>query len=131
MVTKNCHFDYYINMTVPPMILEGGNDLLLANFHGPRLLQCNFQNGGLPQSATAKHIYAVVPRDFLCNCQVDLELATVLHQLSPCTHKNKTMHLTMGFVANMGFYQLLHNRHPKLAEKVKPNLKKHPQTFNL
>ena len=35
----------------------------------------------------------------------------------------------MKFVVNMGFYQLLHNRHPKLAEKVKPNLEKLPQTW--
>ena len=30
----------------------------------------------------------------------------------------------MEFVVNMGFYQSLHNRHTKLTEKVKPNLKK-------
>ena len=131
MVTKNCHFDYYFNKTVPPVILEGGNELLLANFHGPRSLQCNFQNGGLPQAPTAEHTYVVVPRDFLCDCQLDLEHASLLCQLCSCTHKNKTKHLTMEIVVNMGFYQLLHNRHPKLAEKVKPNLKKHPQTLDM
>ena len=135
IVNRKCHFDYYCNRTVPPMILESGNELVLANFHGPRLLQYNSQNGGLPQPATAEHTYAVVPRDFLCNCQLDLEHASVLHQLSSCTHRNKTKHLTMEFVVNMGhqvvryfdsvvyFYQMLHNRHSKLAEKVKPNLK--------
>ena len=35
MVTKNCHFDYYFNKTVK-VILEDGNKLQLANFHGPR-----------------------------------------------------------------------------------------------
>ena len=55
MVIKNCHFDYYFNKTVPPVILEGGNGLLLANFHGPRSLKCNSQNGGLPQPATTEH----------------------------------------------------------------------------
>ena len=83
------------------------------------------------QTATAKHTYAVVPRDFLCECQLDLEHATVPCQLSSCTHKNKTKHLTMEFVVNMGSYQLLHNRHPKLAVKAKPNLKKHPQTLDV
>ena len=68
IVTKNCHFDYYFNKTVPPVILEGDNELLLADFQGPRSLQCNSQNGGLPQPATAEHTYAVVPRDFLCDC---------------------------------------------------------------
>ena len=36
MVTKNCHFDYYFKKTEPPVILEGGNELLLANIYGPR-----------------------------------------------------------------------------------------------
>ena len=113
------------------MILEGGDELLLANFHGPRSLQCNSQNGGLPQPATAEYTYAVVPRDFLCNCQLDLEHASVFCQLSSCTHRNKTKHMTMEFVVNMGFYQLMHNRYPNLAEKVKPNLRKCPQTFDV
>ena len=28
IATRNCHFDYYSNKTVPPVILEGGNELL-------------------------------------------------------------------------------------------------------
>ena len=33
-ITKNCKFDYYYNTTVPPVILDGGRDVLLANFQG-------------------------------------------------------------------------------------------------
>ena len=75
--------------------------------------------------------YAVVPRDFLCDCKLDLEHVSLLWQLSFCTHRNETKHLTMEFVVNMGFYQLLHNRHPKLVGKVKPYLKRYLQTFNV
>ena len=35
-ITKNCKFDYYYNTTVPPVILDGERDVLLAKFHGPR-----------------------------------------------------------------------------------------------
>ena len=131
MVTKNCHFDYYFNKTVPPVILEVGTKLLLANFHGPRSLQYKSQNGGLPQPATAEHTYAVDHRDFLCNCQLDLEHASVLCHLSSCTHKHKTKYLTMELLVNKGFYQLSHNRNPHLAVKVKPNWRKHHQTFDV
>ena len=31
-ITKNCKFDYYYNTTIPPVILDGGRDVLLANF---------------------------------------------------------------------------------------------------
>ena len=122
IITRKCHFDYYFNKTVSPVILEGGNELLLANFHGPRSLQCNSQNGGLPQPATTIHTYTVVPRDFPFDCQLDLEHAS--GNLSSCPHGNKTKYLTMEFVVNMDFISYYTNRHNKLAEKVKPNLKK-------
>ena len=62
-VTRNCRFDYYYNITVPPAILHGGRDVLLANFHGPRSLKCNSVNGGLAKPAP-EHTYAVVNREF-------------------------------------------------------------------
>ena len=82
-VIKNCKFDYMYNATVPPVILDGGRDVLLANFHGPRSLKCTSINGGLAKS-TPEHTHAVVNRDFLCDCQLDLEHASVLRQLSSC-----------------------------------------------
>ena len=62
-VTKNCRFNYYYNITVPPVILDGGRDVLLANFHGPRSLKCSSVNGGLAKPAP-KNTYAVVNREF-------------------------------------------------------------------
>ena len=106
VVTRNCHFDYIYNMTVPPVILDGEQKLLFANFHGPTSLKCNSANGGLCKPAP-EHTYAMADRDFLFDCQLDLEHASVLRQLSTCTG-NKSTHLTLHFVLNMGFYQLLH-----------------------
>ena len=51
-ITKNCKFDYYYNTTVPPVILDGGRDMLLVNFHGPRSLKCSSVNGGLAKLAS-------------------------------------------------------------------------------
>ena len=76
-ITKNCKFDYYYSTTVPAVILGGGRDVLLANFHGPRSLKCSSVNGGLAKPAP-EHIYAMVNREFLCDCQLDLEHASVL-----------------------------------------------------
>ena len=39
------------NETVPPVILDGGKDILLANFQGPRSLKCTSVNGGLAKPA--------------------------------------------------------------------------------
>ena len=66
-MTKNCVFNYKFDAVIPSTILDGGNDLLLANFHGPRSLKCDSNDGGLAKPAP-EHTYAVVPRDFLCDC---------------------------------------------------------------
>ena len=129
-VVHKCQFDYIYNTTMPPTVLDGGRSLLLANFHGPRSLKCNSKNNGLPKPAP-KHVYAVVDRSFLCDCQLDLEHhATILCQLSACTD-NRTAHFQVEFVVNLGFYQLLRNRHPNLVENIRPNAKGRTQIFDV
>ena len=88
--TQNCKFENYYNATVPPIILDGGGYVLLANFHGSRSLKCSSVNGGLSKPAP-EVIYAVVNREFLCDCQLDLEHASVLRQLSSCTNSSSTV----------------------------------------
>ena len=60
-VIKNCRFDYMYNATVPPVILDRGRDVLLANLHERRSLKCISINGGLAKPAP-EHTYAVVNR---------------------------------------------------------------------
>ena len=115
---------------MPPTVLDGGQSLLLPNFHGPRSLKCNLKNGGLPKPAP-EHVYAVVDRSFLCDCQLDLEHhATILQQLSSYTD-NHTAHFRVEFVVNLGFFQLLRNRHPNLVENIRLNAKGRTQIFNV
>ena len=94
-VTKNGKFDYYYNTTVPPVILDGGRDVLVANFHGPRSLKCSSVNEGLAKPAP-ENTHAVVNREFLCDCQLDLEHASVLRQLSSCS-KSSSLKMHMKF----------------------------------
>ena len=129
-VVHKCQFDYIYNTTMPPTVLDGGWSLLLANFHGPHSLKCNSKNRGLPKPAS-EHVYAVVDRSFLCDCQLDQEHhATILWQLSACTD-NRTAHFQVEFVVNLGFYQLLRNRCPNLRENICPNAKGQTQIFDV
>ena len=129
LINHNCEFEYFFNETVPPVILDGGKKLLLANFHGPRTLQCPSENGGLARPIP-DHTYAVVHREFLCDCQLDLEHASLLRQLSACG-TNGTARLSMHFVLNMGFYQMLHEEKPELVRSIKPRMHTKQQTFSL
>ena len=128
-VTKNCKFDYYFNTTVPPVILDGGRDVLLANFHGPRALKCSSVNGGLSKPAP-EIVYAVVNREFLCDCQLDLEHASVLRQLSSCANSSSSkMH--MEFTINLAFWELFKKRSPNSASNIQPQHVEEEQVFSV
>ena len=103
VVKENCKFHYMYNATVPPVILDGGKEVLLANFYGQRSLTCASQNGGLAKPIPA-HTYVIVQREFLCDCQLDLEHASVLHRLNACSG-SKTQNLVMKFVVNLAFWK--------------------------
>ena len=126
-ITKNCKFDYYYNTTVPPVILDGGRDVLLANFHGLRSLKCSSVNGGLAKPAPEK-TYAMVNREFLCDSQLDLEHASVLRQLSSCT-KSSTSKMHMKFTINLAFWKMFKKRSPNSASNIQPQYAEEVQTF--
>ena len=105
VVTENCKFHYMYNATVPHVILDGRKEVLLANFYGQSSLKCASQNGGLAKPIPA-HTYAVVQRELLCNCQLDLEHASVLSRLNACSG-SKSQNLVMKFVVNLAFWEML------------------------
>ena len=117
------------NATAPPVILDGGREVLLANFYGQRSLKCTSQNGGLAK-LIPEHTYAVVQREFLCDCQLDLKHASVLHRLNACSG-SKPQNLVMKFVVNLAFWEMLKKRHAKLSEKVQPKVDFVEQTFDV
>ena len=126
-VTESYEFRYMYDAKVAPIILDGGSQLLLANFHGPRSLQCDTKDGGLAKP-TPEHTYAIVNREFLCDCQLDLEYASILKQISTCGEKMQ-YDMTLRFAVNLAFWQILKQYKPKLAKTVNPNMKRIEQTF--
>ena len=126
-VTKNCKFDYYYNITVPPVILDGGRNVLL--FHGPRSLKCSSVNGGLAKPAP-ENTYAGVNRGFLCDCQLDLEHASVLRQLSSCS-KSSTSKMHMKFTINLAFWEMFKKRSPNGASNTQPQYAEEVQSFSV
>ena len=117
------------NATVPPVILDRGREVLLANFYGQRSLKCASQNGGLAKPIP-EHTYAVVQREFLCDCQLDLKHVSVLRRLNACSG-SKPQNLVMKFVVNLAFWEMLKKHHAKLSEKVQPKVDFVEQTFDV
>ena len=97
IITKNCKL--LLQHNCPSVIIDGGRDILLENFHGPRSLKCSSVNGSLA-NPPPEHTYAMVKREFLCDCQLDLEHVSVLRQLSSCS-KSSSSKMQMKFTINL------------------------------
>ena len=128
-VKESCEFKYMYDAKVAPTILDGGNELLLANFHGHRSLKCDTKDGGLAKP-TPEHTYAVVNIEFLYDCQLDLEYASILKQISACGERMQS-EMTMRFTVNLAFWQLLNQYKPTLVKRINPDLKRIEQTFQV
>ena len=67
-------------------------------------------------------------REFLCDCQLDLEYASILKQISACGEKTQ-YDMTLRFTVNLAFWQLLKQYKLRLAKSVNPDMKRIEQTF--
>ena len=92
-------------------------------------MKCTSINGGLAKPAP-EHTHAAVNREFLCDCQLDLEHASVLRQLSSC-NKDRSSKLVWQFHINIAFWELLRKRSPQVAELVEPPFTDYRQTFDI
>ena len=94
-----------------------------------RALKCSSVNGGLSKPAP-EIVYAVVNREFLCDCQLDLEHASVLRQLSSCANSSSSkMH--MKFTINLAFWELFKKRSPNSASNIQHQYVEEEQVFSV
>ena len=84
-------------------------------------------NGGLAKPAP-ENTYAVVNMEFLCDCQLDLEHASVLRQLSSCS-KSSTSKMHMKPTINLAFWEMFKKRSPNSASNIQPQYAEKVQTF--
>ena len=72
----------------------------------------------------------MVNREFLCDCQLDLEHASVLRQLSSCANSSSSkMH--MKFTINLAFWELFKKRSPNSGSNIQPQYAEEEQTFSV
>ena len=108
-ITKNCKFDYYYNTTVPPEV--------------------QFSEWRLSKACPRTYICSGKWR-ILCDCQLDLEHASVLRQLSSCS-KSSSSKMLMKFTINLAFWEMFKKRSPNSACNIQPQYTKEVQTFSV
>ena len=104
IIRNNCDFDFHFNNTkIIPTVLDGGDEIILANWPNDKHLICNINND-IPIKIP-NHPYVLVNRRVLCNCRIEADNHHLLESVAWCD-KGITK-LTMYFTINLVFTNYL------------------------
>ena len=104
IIRNNCNFDFYYNKTdITPAVLDGEDEIILANWPNDKHIICNINND-IPVKIPS-HPYLLVNRSILCNCGIEADSHHLLESLAACN--NKLTKLTMYFTNNLAFSNYL------------------------
>ena len=104
IITNNCDFDFYFNKTdVTSTVLDGGDEIVLANWPNDKHIICNINND-IPIKIPS-HPYVLVNRSVLCNCEIEADNHHLLESIATCD--NKITKLVMYFTINLAFTNFL------------------------
>ena len=111
---ENCKFKFYYNSTdITPIVLYGGNEIILANCPNDKHIICNI-NSDIPVKIPSL-AYVLVNRSVLCNCGIEVDNHFLLESLAACGNTNSK--LTMYFTVNKAFVNYL-DEFPNLRESL-------------
>ena len=83
VIKANCEFQYYYNKTdIKPIVLNGGFQIILANWPNYRKIMC-LHNNNIPINIPG-HPYVLMNQSILCNCNIEAESNFLLESLAAC-----------------------------------------------
>ena len=80
LITDHCPFSFFHNHSVTPSVLDGGNQLVLANVKVGHSPTCDPQQLNTLSDTT----YSLTSREILCNCTLQSDLAYLPSDLGAC-----------------------------------------------
>ena len=103
-IKENCDFKFYFNKTdITPTVLDGGNEIVLANLPNKKHIICNVNND-IPVKIPS-HPYVLVNKSVLCNCSIEVDNHYLLESIAVCDNRNSK--LIMYFTINTAFANYL------------------------
>ena len=96
-VNTVCNFEFSLNKTVIPSVLDGGDSIVLANLSPQKNLNCIKQiQNKLPDSS-----YMLTNRSLLCHCSIQNGLSFIPQDIGSCD--NETLPNTFYYTINLAF----------------------------
>ena len=90
IIKENCQFHFYCNKTdIIPTVLDGGNEIILANWPNNKHIICSVNND-IPVRVP-NYPYILVNRSVLYNCGIEVENNFLLESLAACHDSNSKL----------------------------------------
>ena len=119
IIKENCDFIFYYNKTdVRPIVLDGGQQIILAYWPSYKKTMCAHNNNILINIPS--HPY-VLNRSILCNCDLEAESNFLLESLAACENFETIADLVMYFTVNLAFVNYLEGAVESLCSEVSTN----------
>ena len=126
-IKENCDFRYYFNNTnVTPSVLDGGHQIILANWPKYKRIICTYNNN-IPVNIPS-HPYVLVDRNILCNCDIEAKSNFLLELLAACGDHEKP-DLEMYFTVNLAFADYLEQLNESIKIPIERNWTYYRQTL--
>ena len=120
IIKANCKFLYYYNKTdINPTLLDGGFQIILANWPSYRKIMCS-HNNNIPINIPG-HPYILMNRSILCKCDVEAESNFLLESLAACEGSEIKTDLEMHFTINLAFLNYFDDMKEELGIPVLQN----------
>ena len=104
IIKENCNFAYYFNKTnITPIILDGGNEIILSYWPDDKHIICNVNND--IQVKIPSHLYVLINIGVLCNYGIEAENNFLLESLA--AYHDAVSMLVMYFMVNTAFVSYL------------------------
>ena len=118
-IKENCDFYYYHNKSdVTPSVLEGGRQIILANWPSYKIIICTYNNN-IPVNIPS-HPYVLLDRNILCNCDIEAESNFLFESLATCGEHEK-LDLEMYFTVNLAFVDYLEELNETITTPINRN----------
>ena len=102
---QNCEFKFYYNKTdITPSVLDGGHQIILANWPSYKRIICTHNKNILVNIPS--HPYVLLDKNILCNCDIEAKSNVLLESLAACSEHEK-LDLEMYFTVNLAFTNYL------------------------
>ena len=120
VIRANCEFQYYYNKTnIKPTVLNGGFQIILANWPNYRKIMCS-HNNNIPVNIPG-YPYILMNQSILCNCDIEAESNFLLESLAACKGPDAKTHLEMHFTVNLAFMNYFVDMLENLGKQISLN----------